>query len=158
MGCGIAASAAKESTKSMELKASWRMSVLKMSLFLMSENMVLHGLGSEQISQVFSAFLPAHTYALEDGFVREPFPLFREMELSINLFNCVPVLQLVLDNSLAKAHKPLEMIILTALESQLYFLAVALMSRDVVRKNLNIVRKVVNSAMASKAAQPVQTA
>lgn len=150
---------AKDIKVSIEFKASRRKAELRMSQFLKSEYLAFHELGTEQIRLVLRAALPIHTYMLKDSRTRELFfHLFHNQNFLITPLKSVLLLQLVLDNSQAKAQLSYEMSAPIVFDAQLYYYVAALMSRKVERKNRNIFRNVLNSTMAAMAGQLVRKA
>lgn len=139
---------ANKTMANMKDKTLRRKPALKTSQFLKSENLAPPKLGTEQIIQILRASVAVHTYALKNGRIRElSFQLFCNRNFSVTMLNDARFLQLVTDNSKAKAHLSNKMSVPTAFEEQLYFYVVALISRKVERMKLNIVQNARNSTM-----------
>lgn len=65
-------------------------------------------------------------------------------------------LQVVLDNCPSKANMPCDRSVPTALEAQLYFYAMVVISRKIGKKNLRVIKKADNSTLVCMAVQLVK--
>lgn len=100
------------------------------------KNLAFRELGSEQTPQFLRASLAVDMYALRDGRNRELFlHVFCERNLHGTQFNGRRVLQLVPEVSQANAHIRYTVSLPIAFETQLYFHAMDLMSREARRKS-----------------------
>lgn len=115
------------------------------------------GLVQSRLARFFRACSVIYTFALRKAILESiSFISFRERNFSVTLHNRSWILQLVLSIGPVKGHLPSGMSRLTEFEAQLYFYAVAMMSREARKKMLNIFRNEVNTAMESMPVQLVQ--
>lgn len=118
----VAVSAAKQIDGRMEVKILRRSSALNVSLLRKNEYLAFCQLGTEQISNVFRASLPAHTYEMMDSWIRERlYHLSCKADSRVTFPNGALLLCLVADSRNAKAQISYEISFLTAFEAQPYF-------------------------------------
>lgn len=88
-------------------------------------------------------------YELKDDQIRDLlFHLFRDQKVPVTLLNGGWLLQLMVDNGLAKAHLPYKISVPTALCTKPYFHVMQSMSREAQGKKLNIVQTVLNRTIS----------
>lgn len=132
----------------MEFQVSRSESALNKSQCLKSENLVLRKPGTEHLNYVLRASPAVLIYAVTYGWIQQLlFHLTCKRRFLVILLTSVRLLQSVLDDSQAKAQIPYQMSVPTGLKAQLYFHAIALLSREVGKKKLNIFQKAVNTML-----------
>lgn len=130
-----AVSDVKEIIESMKFNALQRMSSLKISQFLKSENMALRRFGAQQHRQALRASLAFHTYSMKQNRIRKlVLHFFHERKFPVSMLNKVQFLQWFHDIIQENAQTPYEMSLPIAFETQLYFHYMAFVSRESVRK------------------------
>lgn len=126
--------------RSMHLRASRTNSALTMCQTLVCENLRIRKLGTEQIHLGLRASPTFDTDALKDSRIRALFfHPFCKIKFSVTLLNGGRLLYLVLENSQVKVYIAFELCVPKVSKAQMYFHAVASMSRNVTRRKLNIV-------------------
>lgn len=130
--------APKEIIERMELEFSRRKTALKESQIHTSRKLDLHKLGTEYIFQVLRASLAVHTNVMMDCRIRELFfAVFCYRTFPVTLLNGARFLQLVFNNTQAKANMPYEISMPTAFEVFFYFHSILFMRREVGKNKLN---------------------
>lgn len=125
----------------------------------MNKNLALRQLINRQIFQDLKASLAIYTYEMKEVKNRELFfQVFLPRTLPVTLLHDAYFLQLLFDNNLAKARMPYEMSMPTISEAQPYFHKIILMSGGVGKKDLKIIRSVVNSTREDRKVHLLQKA
>lgn len=126
---------------------------------LINVNLALRKPETEPICPILRASLDDHTCVLKDGRIWELFfHLFCNLKSFIAVFKGSQFLQLLHVSSQAKALLAYKMSASTAFKAQIYLHAVAMMSREAQRKNLEIVWDAMNITMVGMAVQLVRKA
>lgn len=138
----------------MEDESSGKTCALKDSEFLNSTNLVLPELRTAQIRRLFIVTVAVDTYETKNGRIGELFfHVLNARNISVTLRNGARLFQLVLVNSQAKTQIMYETSVPTVFKTQLYSHAVALMSREVTKKALNIIWNALTSTVAGMVVQ-----